>query len=343
MIQERHFSPDQLLKARSAAKLESLAAADVELTPTSDGRLIGPCPFCGEGTDRFHVYPDGQRFWCRRCHERGDLVQYVMKRRGLSFVDAVNWLLAGDVGELPQTAVITPAGPPAPDFDPATWAEKLEPFVYQAIDHLGWLKSEAASGAATWLESRGITMAEAGRYGLGYVDGWRTFADGHKLPPGLIIPRWKPGDMTLTAVNVYLAKEARQNGQRRRMVKGSQARSWFGGHLVGDAQTVIITEGELDALLLSRLFLSHAPDWAVITPGSVTTMPDDLSLLDGRQVVLTFDNDDAGQTAVKTWQERIPGARVVTVPQGKDITDLWKLSGDDGMFDFVTCIKKGTV
>lgn len=340
MIQERHFSPDQLLKARSAAKLESLAAADVELTPTSDGRLIGPCPFCGEGTDRFHVYPDGQRFWCRRCGERGDLVQYVMKRRGLSFVDAVQHLLGGDVGELPTVAIIPAA---MAVFDPDRWISRLEPMVYHAIDHLGWQKSPAAVGAANWLEARGITMQDAGRFGLGYNPEWQNIYGDFRLPPGLIIPRWQPGDMALTAVNVYLDRENRERYGRRRLVRGSQARSWFGAHLVkDDTQTVIITEGELDCILLNR-FLSPMPCTQAITAGAVNTMPESLDLLNGRHVVLIFDNDDAGQTAVKTWQERIPGARVATVPQGKDITDLWKLSGDDGMFDFVTCIKKGTV
>lgn len=338
MIQERHFSPDQLLKARSVAKLECLAAADVQLKPVDmddpTSTLVGPCPFCGEGTDRFHVYPEGQRFWCRRCGERGDIVQYVMKRRGLSFVDAVNHLLGGDFGQLPQIQIQPAPAKETAVYDAELWESRLTPMVYHAVDYLGCQQSPAAIGAANWLESRGITMYDAGRFGLGYNPEWQNIYGAFRLPPGLIIPRWQPGGMALTAVNVYLDRENRERYGRRRLVKGSQARSWFGAHLVkDDTQTIIITEGELDCVLLNR-FLSPMPQMQAITAGAVSTMPENLDLLHGRRVVLVFDNDEAGQTAVSDWRAFLPGAAVARVPRGKDITDFWKLAGDAGMVDF---------
>ena len=42
---------------------------------TPAGELAGPCPFCGEGDDRFIVRPDGS-YWCRVCEKGGDRLDF---------------------------------------------------------------------------------------------------------------------------------------------------------------------------------------------------------------------------------------------------------------------------
>ncbi len=54
---------------------------------THGGEYAGPCPLCG-GRDRFRVWPERGRFWCRGCGASGDVVDFIMKLRGLSFKDA---------------------------------------------------------------------------------------------------------------------------------------------------------------------------------------------------------------------------------------------------------------
>lgn len=46
-----------------------------------------PCPFCG-GTDRFCVWPDDNKAWCRGCGWAGDDIQFYIDKDGLSFKDA---------------------------------------------------------------------------------------------------------------------------------------------------------------------------------------------------------------------------------------------------------------
>jgi hypothetical protein len=53
---------------------------------TSRHEVHGPCPFCG-GTDRFIVFDNG-RGWCRQCNWKGDSIQLLRDRDGLSFVEA---------------------------------------------------------------------------------------------------------------------------------------------------------------------------------------------------------------------------------------------------------------
>lgn len=76
--------------------LLELVEQDVTLrlvSRTHGGEYVGPCPRCGTGTDRFHVWPDKGRYWCRRCSISGDTLQYYRDIRGKSFQEAAR--LAG--------------------------------------------------------------------------------------------------------------------------------------------------------------------------------------------------------------------------------------------------------
>ena len=65
--------PDAVRRGPSGE--EWLARADALGLRRQGNELIGPCPACGTGDDRFHAYFRGPRsgvFSCRICHSRGD-------------------------------------------------------------------------------------------------------------------------------------------------------------------------------------------------------------------------------------------------------------------------------
>ena len=67
-----------------------LAGQDIELkrvASTNGGEYAGPCPGCG-GNDRFRVWQETGRYWCRQCARSGDCIQYLRDFRGCSFRDA---------------------------------------------------------------------------------------------------------------------------------------------------------------------------------------------------------------------------------------------------------------
>ena len=89
------------------------------------GRLFaGCCPFHGEKTPSFFVYPKDSHFHCFGCGAHGDAVDFVMHTRRLSFPEAVAWLSGQNV------AAFTPAArPPQPSDNQrnAELARKLWP------------------------------------------------------------------------------------------------------------------------------------------------------------------------------------------------------------------------
>jgi len=52
----------------------------------------GLCPFHGERTPSFYVFPDKQDWHCFGCGERGDIITFVQKQQSLDFREALELL-----------------------------------------------------------------------------------------------------------------------------------------------------------------------------------------------------------------------------------------------------------
>jgi Toprim domain/CHC2 zinc finger len=83
------FTEDELDQARAVPVAEW---SGVKLKKEGH-TLVGPCPICGKGDDRFIVWPKSNRWHCRWCQESGDIIKLVMRLRGRPFPDAVEELI----------------------------------------------------------------------------------------------------------------------------------------------------------------------------------------------------------------------------------------------------------
>lgn len=87
------------LKAR--ADLGQLIGEVVALRPGGNG-FIGLCPFHSEKTPSFHVHTARRFYYCFGCHAHGDIFQFYMELRKISFPEAVE-LVAERLGvPIPQ-------------------------------------------------------------------------------------------------------------------------------------------------------------------------------------------------------------------------------------------------
>ena len=62
--------------------IESDGISLKKASSTNGGEYAGSCPWCG-GKDRFRVWAD--RYWCRQCDKKGDEIQYLRDRHGMTF------------------------------------------------------------------------------------------------------------------------------------------------------------------------------------------------------------------------------------------------------------------
>jgi hypothetical protein len=149
---------------------------------------------------------------------------------------------------------------------------------------------------------------------------WDTGRERVYLSAGVLIPSFTEGGLTGLKIRRFGVTP------KYTQVRGSDGRLYLAATLTAHTNTVAVCEGELDALLLWQCVQS-TPDLrrvAVVTPGSQAPhpRPEWLARLEGRRVLLLFDQDEAGDQGAARWLAARPDAMRVRWPNAKDLTDL---------------------
>lgn len=304
---------------------------------TGGGEHHGPCPRCG-GRDRFAVQPNapgGGRWSCRQCSPRwGDAVALVMWLEGLDFRAALEHL--GLEGSPPQrpTRPTRPArqpqreGPRAgtlrADYacnDPA-WQAAAEDFVSRGMDTL---HSPQGERARDYLEGRGLGEHIVAAAGLGLND-----EDQHQqwgplrvwLPRGIIIPWHRDGE------GYWKINIRRPAGDPKYIQAAGGGNALYWSHTVGSSSTVLLVEGELDALLVrTECPVMLRAGLSTVATGSTAgarVLRWVARLAIAREVLVAMDADEAGDAAAEWWLQALPNARRLR-PLAHDVGEMYGL------------------
>lgn len=184
--------------------------------------------------------------------------------------------------------------------------------------------SRAAVG---WLRARGIDKDIAQRFRLGVADepmpghmharGWLAipYLDLHQTPLSI---RFRRPDWADTSGPKYLSLE----GERSRVFNVAAIRD--------AADTICVTEGEFDTMVLTKLGYH-----SVAIPGANGWQSHHRRLLADFQKVLVFgDSDEAGASFARKVTQSLRSARSVHLPEGLDVTDL-HLEDNDHLVELI--------
>ena len=169
------------------ADIVALAERVVDLYPHGE-QCQGACPWCGEGHDRFVVWPAEGRLWCRVCHVTGDQATFAMRWWGLSFPEAVARLET-----LPKREVAEPPGRLCSTPEPSQeWREMHTAFIDTCERDL-W--SSHGRPAREYLHRRGLkdTTIRAARLGLSLHN--ELGVAGISCVDGIVIPWFAEGTL----------------------------------------------------------------------------------------------------------------------------------------------------
>ena len=156
---------DQVDEVRSRADIVQVIG-DIVPLKKSGKDYKACCPFHDEKTPSFYVVPAKGFYKCFGCGEAGDVFAFLMKRLGLSFVDAVKHVApsAGvDIREVTRDETAE---------DPFRHLLEANAFARMFFQDSLW-DDAVGQPARTYLEERGIGRETAERFGLGYApDSW---------------------------------------------------------------------------------------------------------------------------------------------------------------------------
>ncbi|WP_169979483.1 CHC2 zinc finger domain-containing protein [Tautonia rosea] len=288
-------------------------------------RLWWPCPFHDDQNPSFAIDPS-KPFWkCYGCNERGDAANLVMLVRSCSFPEAVKWLADFAGGAIPyhwssDRAVIRskPKAPPRPPSGPeGMTADEADRLVAEASDRL-WSRSGA--DALDDLRSRGLDDEAIRAARLGFDPSVQaTTRDGRPYrASGIVIPWVEQNRLSLIKVRQPEGRKPKYAEVYRHNP------SLYVAAPILPGRPVIVTEGELDALLVSQQ-TAHLT-CGVVTTGSASNRPDRATvarLLPAPVWIIATDADEAGDRLADAWVELAPGRcrRARPPGPGKDWTD----------------------
>jgi DNA primase len=356
--------PDSIIEEiRNRTDVVAVIGRHVELQ-RSGRTWKGCCPFHGERTPSFHVYPEDKHFKCYGCGEYGDVFKFLQKLEGKEFPEVVR-SLAAEVGiEIPEETV--------EDTVEARRRRKERAEALAACDAAAryWqarLWSPHGEAGRAYLASRGISEEESRRFRLGIsADGWND------LPP-----RLEPKEISLDSIDraglrvqsdrggydrfrgrlmfpiaaidgVVIGFGARAMGDEKgakyintpETVLYKKSRVLYGLDLARESirktRSAVLVEGYFDVIGLHQAGVKNA----VAVCGTALT-PEHLELLercDCREVVILFDGDQAGLAApAKAAQVLLPSAvsgKVAVLPSGGgkvDPDDFARAHGKEGV------------
>lgn len=271
-------------------------------------RLWWPCPFHEDRNPSLAVAPGSPWWRCYGCDAGGDAATLVMRLEGMSFPEAVSSLTGGPT--LAREAAPRPAAKPRP-------GPPAEPSGLPEADALALVEAAAARlwtpegvDALDYLHGRGLTDETIREARLGYAPP----LDLPGRPRGVVLAWFDGGRLALVKIR-------RPEGSRPkyREIFRDRPTIYPGPDVIRPGRPLVITEGELDALLLGQELADLA---SVVTLGSASSRPGPATLgamLSAPVWSIATDNDPAGDKAASGWPAR---ARRVRPPGAfKDWTE----------------------
>ena len=350
---------DQVEEVRSRADIVQVIG-DIVPLKKSGKDYKACCPFHDEKTPSFYVVPEKGFYNCFGCGESGDVFAFLMKRLGLSFVDAVKHV-AGSSG-----VEIREVNRGQTGEDPYRHLHEANAFARMFFQNSLWDETTGRS-AMDYLQERGIGRETAERFGLGYApDAWRGLheaASHHGI-----------GEEVLLEAGLVTRSEKRKDPYDRfrgRLIFPIESLSGkvvgFGGRVLGPGregspkyvnspespvyhkgeilyglswakntirrrETALVVEGYMDVVSLAAAGFENvvAPLGTAVTPGQVALLRRFTS-----RVHLLFDSDAAGLKATFRAADLLLSGGVhpcvVTLPPGEDPDNIVHSEGAEAL------------
>jgi DNA primase len=361
---------DDIAAVRERSPIDEVVGQYLQLKNAGGGSLKGLCPFHEEKTPSFNVTPARGLFYCFSCAEGGDVIKFVQKIDGLSFVEAVERLAARAGIDLRYEQ-----GGYVPGQEQSQRRRLVDAHRAAAEFYAERLRGSDAEHARRFLASRGFEDKDAERFGVGYSPkAWEDltrhlrgsgFTDAELLAAGLAVqgnrgPRdrfrgrlmWPIRDLSGDVIAFGARKlDPDEDGPKYLNTPETtlfrKSTVLYGADLakrdIAQRRQAVIVEGYTDVM---ACHLAGVPT-AVATCGTsfgeehVKVLRRLIMDTDGSagEVIFTFDGDAAGQRAALRafgLEEKFVTQTFVTVqPDGLDPCDVRMAHGDAAVRDLV--------
>lgn len=281
------------------------------------------CPFHDENTPSFGVNGETKSWRCYgACQKSGNAIDYVMRTKKLDFLPACDYLakFAGELSRLDAGA--TPIQPKArikaAAAEMTTWQNRAHELGQDC--HTRLLTCATSGDVLRWLHRRGLTNETIRSAQLGHSvqqldsrDLWGLPSNGYQdkvsLLPGVLIPWYENGVIKRMIIRryPYTAVEGIDTGPYK-ILPGS-ANLLYNMDKVDASRTIVLVEGVFDALSIQQEAgdLVHAVATGGTGGAHTQETIDNLNAVP--LVLVSLDNDNAGDQGSNFWTISLPNAK----------------------------------
>lgn len=317
------ISDEKKEEVRAAADIVEVVSDYVKLKRSGSG-FVGLCPYHDEKTPSFNVTPRLEIFKCFGCGESGDVFKFVMDQEGVGFTEAIRQLAERYGVFIPEE-----------DNEEPSETTQLREGILHALKFAGvfyyrnLIENPKAEKALKYLEGRGYGREVFKKYGLGYApeggeELWKAaknagideqyLVEADLIKPSnrgsgfydtfrgrLMFPIFNP-----TGKVIAFAGRVLGNEKTAKYINSAQTKVYnksdvvygvnFARNEIRKNKEVILVEGYTDVITL----MEHGIRNVVASSGTSLT-PGQMKVLHryGEKIVMIYDSDSAGQTAMK--------------------------------------------
>ncbi|MBP0961637.1 MAG: DNA primase [Oscillospiraceae bacterium] len=308
------------------------------------------CPFHSEKTPSCTIYNDTQSFYCFGCGAGGDVISFIKRIENLSYIEAVRFLAE-------RAGITMPENDGRSDESVRKKARTYEINREAAKFFFKYLLSGPDKRGLEYFKERKLTPQTIKKYGLGYApDDW------HVLRDHLRLLGYRDEELITADVCKYSDKGAYDNFRGRVMFPIIDLRGnviAFGGRIIGDkkgpkyvntadtpvfkksrnlfslnhaknssSKRLILAEGYMDVIAINQAGFENV----VATLGTALT-PEQARLMSqyASEIIISYDSDEAGQTATRRAINLLSAAglntKILKIPDAKDPDEYIKKFG----------------
>ncbi len=310
--------------------------------------LVGLCPFHGEKTPSFTVYPENGSFYCFGCKVGGNVFTFIQNIENLDYIESVR-LLADRAGiVIPETG-----------YDNSFVALKNRLYEINreaARFYNSFMSRPEGKWAYDYYVSRGLTPATIRSFGLGAApDSWDAllrhlkglgYTEEEMLQANVVTKNKNGGYLDrfrnramFPIINVrgnIIGFSGRRRGENKEEAKYintsdtpvyKKSQNLFGLNLAKSycSESLILVEGNLDVISLHQAGFKN-----VVCPLGTAFTSEQAMLITRytEEVIICFDSDEAGQTAIMKaidiFAKTGIKVKITLLPDGKDPDEFLK-------------------
>ena len=356
------ISDDKKEEIRETADIVEIVGDYVKLKKSGSG-FSGLCPFHSEKTPSFHVTPKLGIYKCFGCGESGDVFSFVMQMEGISFPESLRTLAERYGIDLPDEAV------EGDDMISGKREGVLHALKFAGLFfYRNLLESEEALAARNYLEKRGYGKDIWRSFGIGYAPGHSGLlkaakkeglaeeylveadlikpsnrGDGHfdTFRDRLMFPIFNPAGRVIAFAGRILnedKKSAKYINSSQTIVYNKSEVVYgvnFAKNEIRKEEEVILVEGYTDVITMNQFGVKNV----VASSGtSLTSSQINLLMRYGKRIVMIYDADNAGQSAMVRGMdialEQGMNVQLMELPEGEDPDSFVKQFGKESFIEF---------